>query len=434
MTMESRMGQAAVASADWKVHWRAVVSAIAALALASVLLVIVSPAAQADPYPGSSEVRAAQAAVRNQNSTVAQLDAAIVQLEKAMEDAEVAVYTAQEEYTQTQWENIEAQRQLFAANNRADEAERALEDARDDLAVLAMASYREGGSLGSFEAIMTADGFEDVIVRSEALDRASRDAALVIEQVRAAELVARTMRQYAEEAAEAAVQAEHASREAYAAAVEAEKQAQQAFVEAVATREEAIARLAQLRRVSWSLESQRQAGLARDRQARAAYEAALWAQLVAAQSSGSSGSSGSSEGDSSVTPIGGKSVGSATQGEIAVAFALAQLGEPYVYGAAGPNSWDCSGLTMVSWRTAGVSLPRSSKNQYAYVGKVPYSALRKGDLIFFGTNRQASAVYHVTMYIGNNMIVEAPRPGYTVKTRDYRNWAQNNLMPYVGRP
>ncbi|MCJ7827140.1 MAG: NlpC/P60 family protein [Demequinaceae bacterium] len=430
MTIESRMERVAVASVGLETRRRILFSAAATLALAGLLLVLASPAAEADSYPGSSEVKAARAAVQKQTSTVAELDAAIVSLEKAMEAAEVAVYTAQEEYTQAQWENIEAQRQLFAANNRADEAERALGDARADLAIIAMLSYREGGSFGAFEAIMTADGFEDVIVRSEALDRASRDAALVIEQVRAAELVARTMRQFAEEAAESAVLAERTSREAYSAAVEAEKQAQVAFAETQATREEAIARLAQLRSVSWSLESQRQTGLAGDRQARAAREAALWAQLVASGSSGSSGSSG----NSNVTAVGGTSVGTAAQGEIAVAFALAQIGEPYVYGAAGPNTWDCSGLTMVAWRTAGVSIPRSSKTQYNYLGKVPYSALRKGDLIFWGTNKQANAVYHATMYIGNNIIVEAPRPGYTVKTRDYRNWAQYNLMPYAGRP
>lgn len=419
MTREARTDRTAVAVIDFGVR-RRLSWAAAVLALAGLLTVLVSPAAGADSYPGASQVNAAKAAVRNQAATVAELDAAIVGLERAMEEAEVAVYTAQEAYTQAQWENIEAQRQLFAANNRADEAEQQLEDARSDLAVIAMLSYREGGTSGSFEAILTADGFEDVIVRSEAIDRASRDAALAIEQVRAAELVASTMRRYSEEAADTAVKAEIASREAYAAAIEAEKAAKLAFAEAEATRAAAIARLAELRRVSSSLESQRQAGLARAR----------------SQSRGSSGgsSSGGTYTGGGVPPEGGVVRGSAAQGETAVAFALAQLGEPYVYGAAGPNSWDCSGLTMVSWQNAGVNLPRSSKAQYNYLAKVTYADLRKGDLIFWGTNRSASAVYHATMYIGDNMIVEAPRPGYTVKTRDYRNWAQNNLMPFVGRP
>ena len=414
------MDRVAIASMDGGARGR-LIWAATALALASLLMVLVAPAADADSYPGADQVNAAKAAVRNQAATVADLDAAIVQLEQAMEVAEVAIYTTQEAYTQAQWQNIEAQRQLFAANNRADEAEQSLDDARANLAVIAMLSYREGGSSGSFEAILTADGFEDVIVRSEAIDRASHDAALAVEQVRAADLVASTMRQYSEEAADSAVKAEIASREAYAAAVEAEKAAKLAFAEAQATREEAVARLAQLRRVSSSLESQRQAGLANARAARAA------------SYSGGSSSGGSYTGGS-VPPTGGVVRGSAAQGEAAKAFALAQLGEPYVYGAAGPDAWDCSGLTMVSWANAGVNIPRSSKAQYNYLAKVTYADLRDGDLIFWGTNRSASAVYHASMYIGNNMIVEAPRPGYSVKTRDYRNWAANNLMPYVGRP
>jgi cell wall-associated NlpC family hydrolase len=421
MTERGRTGLVAVASIDAGSRVRVTLAAAVTLALASLLLVLVSPAAQADTYPGAGAVRAAKEAVRNQASTIADLDAAIVSLEQAMEEAETAVYVAQEAYTQAQWENIEAQRQLFAANNRADEAESALEDARADLANIAMMSYREGGTFGSFEAIMTSDGFEDVIVRSEAIDRASRDASLAIEQVRAAELVAGTMRQYAEEAAGVASEAELASRGAYAAAVEAERQARVALEETSAAREAAVARLAELQRVSQDLERQRQSGLAN---ARAARQAAYWANWVA-----TSGSSGGA-----VTPTAGVSIGTAEQGETAVAFALAQVGEPYVYGAAGPDAWDCSGLTGAAWRYAGVNLPRSSKAQYGFVGKAPYSDLRKGDLIFFGTNQQASLVYHATMYIGDNMIVEAPRPGYSVKVRDYRLWNVGNLMPWVGRP
>ena len=63
-----------------------------------------------------------------------------------------------------------------------------------------------------------------------------------------------------------------------------------------------------------------------------------------------------------------------------------------------------------------------------------YSELRAGDLIFWGTNRSPSRVFHVTMYVGNNTIIEAPSSGGRVKTRDYRNWYQSGLMPYAGRP
>jgi len=434
MRQTPRGGAVAVAR-PLLMSWRHVVFIVAAtLTLSGLGTVVAASQAHGSDYPGASQVRAAQAAVRNQKATVADLDAAIVQLEQALHIADVAEAQAEEEYALRQWENVESQRQLFTANSRADEAERALEEARGDLAVIAMASYREGGNLGSFEAIMTADGFEDVITRSEAINRASDDAAVVVEEVRAAELVAQTMRRYAEEAADDAIVAEQAAEDAYHAAVQAEADAQQAYADAEVARNEAMIRLAALQRTSAQLQRDRQAGLAADRAARAAAEAQLRAQLAALAAQQYGLTPGEAQ-DPNATPFGGTSVGTAEQGQIAVLFAMSHIGDPYILGAAGPHAWDCSGLTSTSWRTAGVYIPRTSRQQYAYVGKVPYPALRLGDLIFFGSNGQASGVYHVTMYIGNNTIVEAPKPGGYVKTRDYRNsWAASDLMPFAGRP
>jgi cell wall-associated NlpC family hydrolase len=106
----------------------------------------------------------------------------------------------------------------------------------------------------------------------------------------------------------------------------------------------------------------------------------------------------------------------------------------YLYGAAGPDRWDCSGLTMVAWGNQGVYLPRSAKSQYSYVAKATYPELRAGDLIFWGTNGNPGSVYHVAMYVRDNIIVEATKTGYPVKTRDYRNWAAGDRMAYVGQP
>jgi cell wall-associated NlpC family hydrolase len=95
--------------------------------------------------------------------------------------------------------------------------------------------------------------------------------------------------------------------------------------------------------------------------------------------------------------------------EKAVRFALAQVGKPYSWGSAGPYSYDCSGLTMASWGHAGVSLPHSAAEQYNYGTHVPLSALLPGDLIFF-----YQPIGHVTIYIGNGMMVSAPTEGEDV--------------------
>jgi cell wall-associated NlpC family hydrolase len=105
----------------------------------------------------------------------------------------------------------------------------------------------------------------------------------------------------------------------------------------------------------------------------------------------------------------------------AVAYALAQVGDAYVYGAAGPSAFDCSGLTMMAWAAAGVGLPHSSSAQMSSGSPVSQSALQPGDLVFY-----YSPVSHVGMYIGNGMIVHAANPSSGVTT------APVNSMPYSG--
>jgi cell wall-associated NlpC family hydrolase len=94
----------------------------------------------------------------------------------------------------------------------------------------------------------------------------------------------------------------------------------------------------------------------------------------------------------------------------AVKFALAQVGKPYVWGAAGPGSYDCSGLTMASWAAAGVSLPHSSEAQFSVGQPVGTTQLLPGDLLFF----YGPSPSHVTIYIGGGLMVSAPTEGQNV--------------------
>ena len=94
----------------------------------------------------------------------------------------------------------------------------------------------------------------------------------------------------------------------------------------------------------------------------------------------------------------------------AIRYAMAQVGKSYVYGAAGPNAFDCSGLTMMAWAQAGVALPHSSSAQYGSGPHVASSDLQPGDLVFY-----YSPISHVAMYIGNGLIVHAANPGAGVR-------------------
>ncbi|MBA2558425.1 MAG: C40 family peptidase [Propionibacteriales bacterium] len=107
-----------------------------------------------------------------------------------------------------------------------------------------------------------------------------------------------------------------------------------------------------------------------------------------------------------------------------------QKGDPYVYGAEGPNAFDCSGLTMYSYGKAGIYLPRSSDAQYRYVRHIKKSNIRRGDLMFF---HSGGSVYHVAIFLGrhdgNTWLLHASRPGTPVK-RDpawTRSWYAGTL-------
>ena len=98
-----------------------------------------------------------------------------------------------------------------------------------------------------------------------------------------------------------------------------------------------------------------------------------------------------------------------TRGEQAVKYATAQIGKPYVWGAEGPESYDCSGLTSQAWASAGQGIPRTSQQQWKQLPKVDVTDMRPGDLVIYFDDAS-----HVGVYIGDGAIVHAPRPGRTV--------------------
>lgn len=110
-----------------------------------------------------------------------------------------------------------------------------------------------------------------------------------------------------------------------------------------------------------------------------------------------------------------------SKGQAAVAWAVKQLGKPYVFGATGPSSFDCSGLTLGAWKAAGVSINRTSQAQFRNGRAVSKSDLQPGDLVFY-----YGGISHVALYVGNGTIIHAPHPGSSVK------YAKVDSMPIAG--
>ncbi|MFF2331033.1 MULTISPECIES: NlpC/P60 family protein [unclassified Streptomyces] len=99
-----------------------------------------------------------------------------------------------------------------------------------------------------------------------------------------------------------------------------------------------------------------------------------------------------------------------TKAEKALAFAAAQIGKPYVWGATGPSSYDCSGLTQAAWKAAGVDIPRTTWDQVEIGTRIATADLQPGDLVFFYDD-----ISHVGIYKGDGMMIHAPKPGANVR-------------------
>lgn len=103
-----------------------------------------------------------------------------------------------------------------------------------------------------------------------------------------------------------------------------------------------------------------------------------------------------------------------------------------MWGAAGPSSWDCSGLTMGAWASAGVYLPHYSVAQYAATRPVSASQLRPGDLVFWASNpANPSTIFHVGLYIGHGEMIHAPHTGAYVRVESIYDW---EMPDFFGRP
>lgn len=276
-----------------------------------------------------------------------------------------------------------------------------LADLDAEVRTIAHSSYT-GNQVASFTALMTSTSPQEFLDRLNTLEAISgynngRVTDLTRAQQQAADLTA---------------SAEQARAEA--AAASAEIQAKQTRMETELPVLEAM--------MATLTEQEREAALARSHEV-GSDESTASRQGDRQDGTGSESSAPESSAPSS--PI----VAPTAAAQIAVDTAYAQLGDPYQWAAAGPDSFDCSGLTMYSYAAAGISLPHSSSAQSTMGTYVPRDQLLPGDLVFY-----YSPVSHVGIYIGNNQLIEAPNTGSVVSIRDLDAWSGYSHAQRVALP
>jgi cell wall-associated NlpC family hydrolase len=276
-----------------------------------------------------------------------------------------------------------------------------LNDARDELGSFASAQYRTGAAVPETATLLLADSPQDYFDQNQLMDRLTGRQKSAVDDYVTQQSETMKKRREATESLETLTASQNDLRTAKATVQKKLATARELLSELTA---EEKARLAAIEKKKQEEAERKAAELAKKQEAeRKRQEEAAQQQESGNGSSGASTGTGSS---GSSTP--GTSNG--TQAEKAIAFARAQIGKPYVWGATGPGSYDCSGLTQAAWKAAGVTLPRVTYDQVNAGTTVPVSQAQPGDLVFFYDD-----ISHVGLYIGDGMMIHAPKPGAYVR-------------------
>jgi cell wall-associated NlpC family hydrolase len=393
---------------------------VAGVAVVAALAVGVAPGvADAKPRrPSSSEISAAQQAANAAAAQEGQVHAQLATAQAAVDSANAHAALALDKYEGKQQAYENAVSAAQTAKAAADKAQADLSAARAAVASFARDSYMSGSTSSRMTSLMTSGSPAQMLERAALLDAAGDNRSSVLTTVTVVEKQAETANTAAQtamsQASELKAQAQAALKSAEALRASAVQQSQALQVQEAA----AQATLGQAQQNLASLQGQKTAADQFDAQQAAAAAAAAKA---AASSTSGGGSAPASSG-----PQAGP--GSSSAAETAIAAAMRWIGTRYAWGGGsltGPSEgfgiddgvvgFDCSGLTRYAYYQAGISIPRQSTAQYAALPKVSRANLQRGDLVFYAFDTSdPSTIHHVTIYLGNGQMIEAPESGERV--------------------
>ncbi|MFJ8908586.1 NlpC/P60 family protein [Streptomyces sp. NPDC102351] len=325
------------------------------------------------------------------------------EVEKKVGDLYRQAESATEKYNAAKEKTTKQRKRVDTLLDDVAKRTQSLNDAREELGSYAAAQYRTGAGLPDTATFLLAQTPQDLFDQRRVLDRMTGRQKDAVDDYVTQQSETMKKRKEATESLRTLTETQGDLKTAKATVQKKLADARELLAQLTA---EEKARLAAIEKRKQEEAARKAAELARQQaeQQQAQDEAA---QQGGGTSDGS-GSTGSGSTGSTDTPPADSSY--ATKAEKALAFARAQIGKPYVWGATGPGSYDCSGLTQAAWKAAGVSLPRTTYDQVNAGTTVPVSQAQPGDLVFFYDD-----VTHVGLYIGNGMMIHAPKPGTYVR-------------------
>ncbi len=415
--------------------------------------------AHANPKPGQSvpskaQVDRAQADVASKKRSVAQIEASLAAAAARMQAATTAAEMAFEKANGAKWELEQARQASVQAQARSRQAAANVAVQRTGIVSLVTESYQNGTELNSASALLSDEGPTGMMNRygvvqsaGDSMQARYDDFKVASAQARVyAARAAKAEKRQASLAAEAKKLAEQAGQAAAAASAAANQIAaqKQQLMEELATAQDISVTLATRRHDALERIARQKAAAAAKAQ-QAAQQAALKKAAAKAkkdaahakqdqkssdsQGGGSTGSS-TAPSDSAPPPVINPAPNAAVAVQRAIAYAKAQLGKPYQWGAAGPATFDCSGLTLQAWARGGKALPHYSVAQFAQSTRVSMADARAGDLLFWSSNGAPSGIHHVALYLGGGQFIEAPYTGASVRYNSIYNWYPD----FVARP
>ncbi|GAA5027474.1 C40 family peptidase [Streptomyces siamensis] len=320
------------------------------------------------------------------------------EVEKKVNDLYHQAETATEKYNATREKTAKQQERVDALRDDVAKRTEKLNSAREELGSFAAAQYRTGAAAPDTATLLLADDPQDYFDQTQLMNRLTTRQKAAVDDYTTEQAATTKKRTEAAKSLETLSSSQDALKKSKADVQTKLTEARDLLSKLTA---EEKARLAAIEKKKQEEAARKAAELAKQQ---AAAEAA---KKAAAQESSSGDTSTGSTGSTGSTTTGSSSTAKADK---AVAFARTQIGKPYVWGATGPDSYDCSGFTQAAWKAAGVSLPRVTYDQVNAGTTVSLSDAQPGDLVFFYDD-----ISHVGLYIGNGMMIHAPKPGAYVR-------------------